>query len=611
MLRISVIQVNGFPPATPLAGEFDERGGTIGRDDSNALTLPDPGRHISRMQAQVQYDGSRYVLTDHGGNPTHLNGRPLGKGASATLRDGDEIGIADYTLRVEIVRTVSGFGNETLPNIEQRGDPLGLDLDLALPPDLPAGLGAPAAAAPPPRAAALDDDPFAVFAAATPTPPAPPAAAPPAASVSDDPFAAFAPARPAPPPAPASSRAGDPLGIGALAQPAEASSLDALFGLDGASTGGDPFAGSPLGNPAHAPAPFDGGGEDPLALLGGMAATPSSAPVRNDSPLLNDAFAPPRLIDDSPPRPLAPAPASAAAPAPQRSPAAPQGGVVSWASTPAAPAAPAAPAVPAAGDDGREAPTRIVPAFPPPEAPRANVGIERAPLTPAPAPAPSPVPPASAPAAAAQPAAASAGSSADADALLAAFARGIGLPRLAPAGGLTPELMEHIGRMLREAVQGTVELLVARAATKREVRADVTMIVSKNNNPLKFSPDVDFALMQLLLPQGSGFMKPDEAMQDAYDDLRAHQLGFMAGMRAALASILGRFTPAELEARLTTKSFLDNVLPANRKAKLWDLYEQRYGDISREAEDDFHSLFGREFLKAYEAQIDQLQRERG
>ena len=69
-------------------------------------------------------------------------------------------------------------------------------------------------------------------------------------------------------------------------------------------------------------------------------------------------------------------------------------------------------------------------------------------------------------------------------------------------------------------------------------------------------------------------------------------------------------TPAELETRLTTRTLLDSVLPANRKAKLWDLYEQRYSEISREAEDDFHSLFGREFLKAYEAQIAQLQRGR-
>ena len=31
-----------------------------------------------------------------------------------------------------------------------------------------------------------------------------------------------------------------------------------------------------------------------------------------------------------------------------------------------------------------------------------------------------------------------------------------------------------------------------------------------------------------------GFRAPAKAMRDAFDDLRAHQLGVMAGMRAAL-----------------------------------------------------------------------------
>ena len=37
---------------------------------------------------------------------------------------------------------------------------------------------------------------------------------------------------------------------------------------------------------------------------------------------------------------------------------------------------------------------------------------------------------------------------------------------------------------------------------------------------------------------------------DAYDDLRAHQQGFMEGMRSALAVVLSRFNPESLEQRL-------------------------------------------------------------
>jgi FHA domain-containing protein len=209
------------------------------------------------------------------------------------------------------------------------------------------------------------------------------------------------------------------------------------------------------------------------------------------------------------------------------------------------------------------------------------------------------------------PAVASAASSAPAaaDPLARAFLTGLGVDR-PPLTALGPQALETVGHLLREAIQGTLDLLMARALTKREVRAEVTMIVGKDNNPLKFSPSVDAALAHLLQPQGRGFMPPVEAMRDAYDDLRSHQFGFMAGLRAALAGVLKRFDPAVLEQRLTARSMLDSVLPMNRRAKLWDLYEGLYREIATEAEEDFHTLFGREFLRAYEEQVAKLQASR-
>ena len=154
-------------------------------------------------------------------------------------------------------------------------------------------------------------------------------------------------------------------------------------------------------------------------------------------------------------------------------------------------------------------------------------------------------------------------------------------------------------------------LLVARAALKREVRAEVTMIVARENNPLKFSPSVDVAMTHLLGPTARGFMPPALAMRDAYDDLRAHQFGFLAGMRAALEGVLLRFEPAALEAKLTQKSVLDSLLPSSRKARMWDLFNELYGQISAEASDDFHALFGKAFLKAYQQHIDELSKADG
>jgi FHA domain-containing protein len=204
-----------------------------------------------------------------------------------------------------------------------------------------------------------------------------------------------------------------------------------------------------------------------------------------------------------------------------------------------------------------------------------------------------------------EPSAAFAAGSADAAALWRAFCEGAGL-RLDPPQGLNPELMRVIGQLLHAGIEGTLQLMAVRAATKHELRAQVTVIQSRNNNPLKFSPDAQSALEQLLQPPVRGFLPGPAAMSDAMHDLVGHAIGTMAGTRAALEGVLARFQPEALEAKLVGRSMLDSVLPLNRKAKLWELYLQHFDAIREEAQEDFHNLFGRAFLAAYEEQLQRL-----
>jgi type VI secretion system FHA domain protein len=244
----------------------------------------------------------------------------------------------------------------------------------------------------------------------------------------------------------------------------------------------------------------------------------------------------------------------------------------------------------------------------PPVAPR----VSAPPVTPVPPPPPvppvrQPLPARSAPLA---PPGMHEPSSARGDAaLMQAFLQGLGIPDAKLPKGLTPDMMETLGKLLREAVQGTLDLLRARNLTKSEMRADVTMIRAMDNNPLKFSPSAEAALGHLLGPQGQGFLSPVHAMRDAYDDLRAHQLGVLAGMRAALDEVLKRFVPEELEERLSDPSMLDSLLPMNRRAKLWDLFVDRYGEVADAARENFNAAFGKAFIRAYEAQIARLRGE--
>ena len=93
------------------------------------------------------------------------------------------------------------------------------------------------------------------------------------------------------------------------------------------------------------------------------------------------------------------------------------------------------------------------------------------------------------------------------------------------------------------------------------------------------------------------------------NDLVGHTIGTMSGTRAALDGMLDRFAPQQLEGRLAGKGMLDSLMPMGRKAKLWELYLQRHDSIRDEARDNFHELFGKAFLEAYERQVDQLRHE--
>lgn len=193
------------------------------------------------------------------------------------------------------------------------------------------------------------------------------------------------------------------------------------------------------------------------------------------------------------------------------------------------------------------------------------------------------------------------------DELLQALMDGLGTGRLLPVTTLTPGLMRLIGSLLAEAVGGTLELLRTRATVKSELRADVTAIRPRQNNPLKFSPTPEVALQHLLSPSVPGFLPARPALRDAYRDLRAHEDAMLAAMRVAVAGLLQRFDPQSLETHMAKRSSLGSLLAGGRRAQLWEAYQAQFAQLSNEAEDDFHALFGRAFLKAYEARLAELQ----
>ena len=184
--------------------------------------------------------------------------------------------------------------------------------------------------------------------------------------------------------------------------------------------------------------------------------------------------------------------------------------------------------------------------------------------------------------------------------LAAAFARGAGLST--EVGPLTPEWMGHLGALLRATAEGTLALLQSRAVTKRHMRAEGTHIAPRQNNPLKFSPGATEALTRMLQRDASpGFLDPVSALQDAHHDLLVHQVAMVAGMRAAVFELFSRLGPEAAESGEGPAHGISR-LPLLRAAALWHRHRMQHAQLLEHLDDDFETIFGREFLRAYEAQ---------
>lgn len=187
-------------------------------------------------------------------------------------------------------------------------------------------------------------------------------------------------------------------------------------------------------------------------------------------------------------------------------------------------------------------------------------------------------------------------------ALFSAFLEGAGLTAEHAASVSPEQLMRELGSLFRCMTTGMIGVLAARGDIKGEFRLAQTMIKPTDNNPLKFSLNVEEAMQSLLFKRGGGYMNAQQAFEEAFDDLKAHQVAMLAGMQQALQSLLNTFNPDRIEQANQTSTGMSKIL-GQRKSAYWDNYIMLYKTLCRDGEQDVQNLFGRDFAKAYEQQI--------
>lgn len=575
-LRLRIENVDNLPDGGPISFEVAERGLDIGRDPYLDWTLPDPDRFISGKHCEIRYRDGGYWLHDVSTNGTSLNGQGGRLTEPHLLQNGDRVHIGHYIIAVEVTEVA----RDALPGAMGHADP-----------------GSPA------------PDPWGVENAA--------------AAVERRDFSAFSQPDRGEMRRPTDlSEENISWSVGDVA-PGQGASDDDIWGApaddSGDGGGGDEWAWAPPeapAAPAAAPSvpviaappegepesiPVPSAGEGVLAVAPDTLESPAdpfAAPDAGDDPepaAGEDGAEMPPPMAGPVPEPFAPEPS--VQPAPTETEAVP---------LPVLPASDTSDSDPFGADIAEPPPDQIA-AAPAGLAGRwaddagadidigADAGADEA--APAPRAADSEAP---------EPALAEGQGRADqgraASGFIAAFERGAGIPAGSVASSGEDAFAEELGALFKLVTQNLQTLLAARAETKSAMRsADRTMIGALENNPLKFSPTAEDALRIMFGAKTRSYLDATETMEASFRDLQQHQVQTFAAMQHALQALIEDLDPQSIEKATATEGGLAGIV-GSRRARLWDVYVERFRAKSMRHERGMIDSFMILFAEMYDRQ---------
>jgi type VI secretion system protein ImpI len=162
------------------------------------------------------------------------------------------------------------------------------------------------------------------------------------------------------------------------------------------------------------------------------------------------------------------------------------------------------------------------------------------------------------------------------------------------------QLAEELGRLVRLVTENLQQLLNARLQAKRIARvSSQTSIEALNNNPLKFSPTSEDALRIMFGPPTTSYLDARRALEEAFGDLKEHQLRSYSAMQQAIAMMVADLDPQAIDNATETDRGLSGVI-GSRKARLWDAYVARWQAITRGRSDGLVDVFMQHFAEQYD-----------
>lgn len=193
--------------------------------------------------------------------------------------------------------------------------------------------------------------------------------------------------------------------------------------------------------------------------------------------------------------------------------------------------------------------------------------------------------------------------------LLDAFMNGLDITRAEIHPSTDPlEVMENAGRVLKEFVDGSTELLASRTALKSMFRLDQTTVLPRHNNPLKLAENTRDSMMQLLVGKEGEYLGPVDAVREVCRDLKFHQDAVLEAMISSFIEFADRFDPDELQQNFDKTLKKKPLFKAVNQMKYWQLYCDLYPIMTQAGSGKLPHQFGEEFVRAYEKNLAEYKR---
>ena len=183
------------------------------------------------------------------------------------------------------------------------------------------------------------------------------------------------------------------------------------------------------------------------------------------------------------------------------------------------------------------------------------------------------------------------------------------LDRIARAAGVPPdvftarnpdELADEIGSVLRLLAENLGQMLASRAESKTLMRSSSrTMIRAVENNPLKFASSPSEALGIMFGPRTRNYLDARATIERSFGDLKTHQILTFSAMQGALDALFEDLAPERIDHSVEPEKGI-GALISSRKAKLWDIYVERWRAKTKRADGRLLEAFIALFAQAYD-----------